>query len=232
MDNNVENTVETTVEETMEEVVEEVVVEKIPSDVLIKGGILPENPLLRLGLGICPAIAVTGYALNGLAMGAATACVLVLSSLVCALLGMVSSDKNRIAVSLIVTAAFTAVVQMLMKGWFPAWNEALGIFVPLIAVSSLLLNRATFAATHGVGMALADAIGMGVGYTCALTIIGIIREFFGHCTLFGLNILPAHCSPMVMVALPAGGFILVGVLMGIFNAILPKKIEKEEETPV
>ena len=192
-------------------------------------GIVSANPLLRLALGLCPALAVTTTALNGLGMGVATACTLVCTSIITFLLGRIVSEKGRIAVFLMVNAAFATVVQLVLKAGFPGLDAALGIYVPLIAVNCLLLSRAEFACDNGFGATFADAVGMGVGYICAMTVVGIVRELLGKGTLFGATVLPG--SPVLLMALPAGGFLAVGLLMGIFNAIVGKK-DKKEETPV
>ena len=192
-------------------------------------GIVSANPLLRLALGLCPALAVTTTAANGLGMGIATACALVCTSIITFLLGRIVSEKGRIAVFMMVSAAFATVAQLVLKAAFPALSAALGIYVPLIAVNCLLLSRAEFASENGFGATLADAIGMGIGYICAMTVVGIVRELLGQGTLFGAAVLPA--TPVVLMALPAGGFLAVGLLMGIFNAIVGKK-DKKEETPV
>ena len=196
---------------------------------IFRRGLLGENPLLRLALGLCPALAVTTTAMGALGMGIATACALVLSNLIVALLSGLVSEKGRLPLAVLVAAALATLVQMVLKGWFPALNAALGIFVPLIAVNCLLLNRAGFAAGNGPAAALADGIGMGLGYICAMTLLGVVRELIGHGTLFGAAILPAGCDPMVMVALPAGGFMVLGILMGIFNAVFKRRANEKED---
>ena len=194
-------------------------------------GLLNENPLFRLGLGICPALAVTTHAATGLAMGVATACALVCTSVVAALFGRFTNETGRLPVYLMIAACFATVADLILKANYPDLSASLGIFVPLIAVSCLLLSRAEYAGDHGFGATIGDALGMGVGYVIAMTVLGIVRELIGHGTVFGANVLPAACSPMVMMALPAGGFMALGLLMGICNAVLGKKDEKEG-TPV
>ena len=194
---------------------------------LLKDGVLGGNPLLRLGLGLCPALAVTTRAANGLGLGVATACVLVCTSLVASLLGKVVSEKGRLPVFLLVSALFATVARMILRGWFPALSESLGIYAPLIAVSCLILSRADFAAERGPASAVADAVGMGVGYICGMTLLGVLRELIGCGTIFGAAILPAGYEPMLMLVMPAGGFLALGILMGIFNAISAKNGKKE-----
>lgn len=189
-------------------------------------GILAGNPLFRLGLGLCPALAVTTCASTALGMGVATACVLLLSSLAAFALGKIASEKGAIATWIMVTACFATLAQFILKGWFPTLAADLGIFVPLIAVSSLLMSRADFAACHSFGTAMGDALGMGIGYIVAMTLVGVVREILGRGTLFGADLLPF--TPVPLAALPAGGFIVVGLLMGCWNALMTKKNGKEE----
>lgn len=191
------------------------------------GGILGENPLLRLGLGICPALAVTTRAGSALGMGIATACVLICTEAVVSLIRGALPEKGRLPVFMLVSALFATLARMVVKGWFPGLAEELGVFLPLIAVNCVILYRyETFAAENGVGAALMDGIGMGLGYTCALTVIGIVREVLGHGSCFGAA-LPACFEPMVLLALPAGGFMVLGIAMGIFNAVTQRNKRKE-----
>ncbi len=184
-----------------------------------KHGILGNNPLLRLGLGICPAVAVTTTALNGLGMGVATAGALLLTSFVMGLIGGALNEKARFAVTLILSAAFASVAQMVLRGWFPALNDSLGVFVPLIAVSSLILCGGSEAAGRGFGAAIADGLVMGIGYAVAMTLLGAVRELLGRGTAFGAAVLPAAYEPLLLAALPAGGLMLLGIAMGLYNAV-------------
>lgn len=188
-------------------------------------GLLRDNPLLCLALGVCPALAVTTYAVNGLALGVITCCVLVCATLVSCLLGKASSEKGQLALYMMVSAAFAAVADLIVKANFPELSAALGIFVPLTAVSSLVLSRAAFAVDNTVGEAVSDVLGMGIGYLCAMTVVGVVRELLAHGSVFGAAILPGGISSM---ALPAGGFLVLGVLMGVFKAIVGKKDEEED----
>ena len=194
---------------------------------LLRNGILGENPLLRLGLGLCPALAVTTRAANGLGLGIATACALVCTSVVAALLGRILSEKGRLPVFMLVSACFATLAQMVLKGWAPALSGALGLYAPLMAVSCLILSRANFAAERGFAAAVADAVGMGLGYICAMTLLGILRELIGCGTVFGRAVLPAGYEPMLLLVMPAGGFLALGLLMGIFNALSGKRGKKE-----
>lgn len=196
---------------------------------LFKDGVLGSNPLLRLGLGLCPALALATTALNGLCFGAAGACVLILTSLVMGLMSGVLSEKARMSVALVLGAGFATAVGMFVRAWFPQISESLTTMIPLIAVSSLLLGRAGgFAAENGAGAALADGLGMGVGYAAALTLIGAVRELLGHGTLFGAAILPASYQPLLLAVMPAGGLMIAGIAMGIANAIAGRRNEKED----
>lgn len=183
-----------------------------------KKGFLGNNPLFRLGLGVCPALAVTTTATNGLGMGVATACVLLLTCAVMGLIGGRIDGKARLAVTLTVSAAFSTVAQMVLRGWFPALNEALGVFVPLMAVSSLILCVGQNAES-GLGVTLLEGVKAAVGYAVAMTLIGVVRELLGHGSVFGAAVLPAGYEPLLLAILPAGGLMVVGLMMGAYNAL-------------
>ena len=190
---------------------------------LFAEGIFGSNPVLRLGLSLCPALAVTTTAMNGLGMGVATACALVCTVLVIALLARLIPDEGRIPIILVVSAAFATAAHMVLRWWQPELSKGLGMFVPLIAVNSLVLDRAELAARRGIAPALADGFGMGVGLVIAMTLIGAVRELIGKGSVFGLRILPEAYQPMAVILLPAGGLLVVGLLMGVFNALAGKK---------
>ena len=186
-------------------------------------GLWTGNPLLRLALGICPALAVTTRAVNGLGLGVATACVLVCTSLIMAIVGRFLTEKGRLPVTMLVSAAFAAVAGMVLKGWQGELYQSLGIFAPLMAVNTVILCRAgDYAAQKGVGAAIADSVGMGVGYILALTVLGIVRELIGSGAVFGARVLPAGYEPMLMAVMPAGGFLALGILMGFCNAVVAR----------
>ena len=187
------------------------------------------SPLLRLGLGICPAIAVTTTAVNGLAMGVATACALVCVTLIMSLLGKLLSGGGRLPVTLAVSALLATLVQMVLRSEFPAIDAALGVFVPLIAVNCLILCRADAAAEKGPGKALVDGVVMGIRYVLALTALGVVRELIGCGSVFGACVLGTGYEPMLLAVLPAGGFIVYGVILGIVNAIAGKRSGSGEE---
>ncbi len=188
-------------------------------------GIVKENPVLRLVLGTCPTLAVTTSAFNGIGMGVAATFVLVCSNIVISLLRRLIPDKVRLPAYIVVIAGFTTIVQMLLKAYVPAVNESLGLFLPLIVVNCIILGRAeAFASKNSVGLAALDGIGMGIGFTAALTLMGGIRELLGTGQLFGLpesGLLP----PIAIFVMPAGGFFVFGILIWATNK-LSKKFDK------
>ena len=190
-------------------------------------GIIPENPTFRLVLGTCPTLAVTSSALNGLGMGAAATFVLVCSNIAISLLRKFIPDQVRIPAFIVVICTFVTMVQLLMQAFLPSLYESLGIFIPLIVVNCIILARAeAFASKNGPVLSAADGLGMGIGFTLALTLIGTIRELIGSGSVFGFNLLGASYEPMLLIVLASGGFLTFGLLLGVFNLIV-KKIEKK-----
>ena len=190
-------------------------------------GIIPENPTFRLVLGTCPTLAVTTSALNGLGMGAAATFVLVCSNIAISLLRKFIPDQVRIPAFIVVICTFVTMVQLLMKAFLPALDESLGIFIPLIVVNCIILARAEAFASKNPPLASACAgLGMGIGFTLALTLIGSLRELIGSGSIFGQNIFGASYEPMLLIVLASGGFLTFGLLLGVFNLIV-KKIEKK-----
>ncbi|MFQ6091662.1 MAG: electron transport complex subunit RsxE [bacterium] len=189
-------------------------------------GIIDENPLLRLVLGMCPALAVTNEAKNGLAMGLATAAVLVGSNLVIAALRKLIPARVRIPVFIVVIASFVTIIDMTMHAFFLELHRVLGLFVPLIVVNCIILGRAeAFASKRPVVNSLFDGLGMGVGFTLALIVLGAVREIFGYGTIFGLRVLGPDYEPALIMILPPGAFLALGLLLGLMN-----KLTKKEET--
>jgi electron transport complex protein RnfE len=189
-------------------------------------GIWNENPIFRMVIGICSALAVTTAANNGIAMGLALTFVLTCSSILISLLRNVIPAKVRIPCYIIVVATFTTVVDLFMKAYFPALYEVMGIFIPLIVVNCIVLARAeAFASKVGVARATADALGMGLGYTWAITLISMIRELLGAGTLFGYRVMWAGFTPWVSAILPPGAFIVMGILVGLINMITRKTVK-------
>ena len=181
-------------------------------------GILSENPTFRLVLGTCPTMAVTTSATNGIGMGAAATFVLVGSNVVISLLRNFIPDKIRIPAFIVVICTFVTMVQMFMQAFLPSLYSSLGIFLPLIVVNCIILARAeAFASKNTVLHSAADGIGMGVGFTLALTLIGSIREILGNGTIFGNSVFGPSYQPMLLLILPAGGFIVFGLLLALFK---------------
>ncbi len=185
-------------------------------------GIFKENPTFALVLGMCPTLATTTSAINGMSMGLATMFVLVCSNVVISLLKNLIPDKVRIPAFIVVIATFVTIVEMLMKAYTPAIYDVLGLFIPLIVVNCIVLGRAeAFAAKNSVGLSALDGIGMGLGFTLSLTIIGCIRELIGTGSCFGLNIFPDSYGMLLFVLAP-GAFIVLGLLMGLFQKYVKK----------
>jgi electron transport complex protein RnfE len=179
-------------------------------------GVIRENPVFVLLLGCCPTLGVTSSAVNGLGMGAATAFVLIMSNLVISLVKNVIPDKVRIPAFIVIIAAFVTIVQLLMAAYTPALNEQLGLFIPLIVVNCIVLGRAeAFASRNTMFSSMLDGLGMGVGFTLALVLLGTIREFFGNLSFFGYKFLEA--DGMLVFILAPGAFITLGFIIAIMN---------------
>lgn len=193
---------------------------------VLTAGLLRENPTLRLVLGTCPTLAITTAAINGIGMGVAATLVLIGSNLVISLLRNVIPDRIRIPAFITIIAGFVSVVQMLVKAFLPEIDKALGIYLPLIVVNCIILARAEmFASKNGPLLSVLDAIGMGAGFTAALTVIGTIRELIGAGTFFGLTT-PLSANPMLIMILPPGGFFVFGITVAITNALAKKRGKK------
>ncbi|MBR0156143.1 MAG: electron transport complex subunit E [Clostridia bacterium] len=200
-------------------------------------GLLNENPTFRLVLGTCPTIAITTQAMNGIGMGLAATFVLIGSNIVISLLRNFIPDKVRIPAFIVIICMFVTAVQMLMQAFVPALYASLGIFIPLIVVNCIILARAeAFASKNSVFYSALDGLGMGLGFTVAITIIGAIRELVGSGTIFGAQLFGEGFEPMLIAALAPGGFIVFGLVLGFVNFITRKgsehahdEEEKEEE---
>lgn len=183
-------------------------------------GIWKENAVFKLLLGLCPVLAVTTSAENGLGMGLATAFVLVCSNAVVALLRKIIPDKVRIPAFILIIATFVTVVQLVMEAWAYDLFQALGIFIPLIVCNCLILGRAeAFASKHPVSHAVADGLGMGAGFTLVLFILGGIREVFGAGAILGFTLFGAEYQPVLLMILPPGAFITLGLLLALMNRV-------------
>ncbi|KAA6303106.1 MAG: Electron transport complex subunit RnfE [Candidatus Ordinivivax streblomastigis] len=189
---------------------------------IVTNGILNENPTFVLLLGMCPTLGTTSSALNGLAMGLATAFVLICSNSAISALKNVIPDQVRIPAFVVVIAAFVTVVQMVMEAYIPALYESLGLFIPLIVVNCIVLGRAeAFAAKHKIFPSFLDGLGIGLGFTLGLTLLGTVREFLGTGKLFSLSIYPENYGALLFVLAP-GAFIALGFLIAIINKLKNK----------
>ncbi|MBR1525331.1 MAG: electron transport complex subunit E [Prevotella sp.] len=185
-------------------------------DILLNG-ILKENPTFVLLLGMCPTLATTTSAINGISMGLATMFVLICSNFVISLIKNLTPDKVRIPVFIVVIATFVTILQMLLAAYLPSINAALGIYIPLIVVNCIILGRAeAFACKNSPFDSILDGIGCGIGFTFALTLLGMVRELLGNGTLFGISILPETTNILLFV-LPPGAFITLGYIIAILN---------------
>lgn len=184
----------------------------------IKKSVWAENAVFRLLLGLCPALAVTTSAENGLGMGLATTFVLVCSNIVVSSLRKVIPPKVRIPSFIVVIASFVTIVQLCMEAYFYDLHKALGIFIPLIVVNCLILGRAeAFASKNKFIPAVIDGVGMGIGFTLALFVLGAVRELFGSGTLLGISVFGAGYQPLLLMILPPGAFIAMGFLLAAMN---------------
>ena len=187
-------------------------------------GIIKENPVLVLLLGMCPTLAVTSSAINGVGMGLAATVVLVGSNFVISLLKNLIPDKVRIPVFIVVIASFVTIIDLTMEAYTPDLHKQLGIFIPLIVVNCIILGRAeAFASRNGLAAAVVDGIVMGAGFTIALAVLGSIREILGAGSIFGWQFLSADASTILLFILPPGAFIALGFLIALINNFTKKK---------
>ncbi|MCF0200243.1 MAG: electron transport complex subunit E [Bacteroidales bacterium] len=186
---------------------------------ILTKGLIKENPTLVLLLGCCPTLATTTSAINGMSMGLATTFVLVLSNVFISLLKNFIPDKVRIPCYIVVIASFVTVVQLVMQAFVPSIYETLGLFIPLIVVNCIVLGRAeAFASKNTVWPSFLDGLGMGLGFTLSLTVLGCVRELLGNGSIFNLAILPETAKILVFV-LPPGAFIVLGYVIAIVNKL-------------
>lgn len=187
-------------------------------------GLLFENPTFVLFLGMCPTLAVTTSASNGLGMGISTMVVLVFSNIFISLLRKFIPDKVRIAAYVVIIASFVTIVEMLLKAYALSISNSLGIYIPLIVVNCIILGRAeAFASKNNLLSSAIDGVGMGLGFTCSLTLIGAVREILGNGSLFGMSIFGAGFKPVSIMILPPGAFLTLGILLAIINLIRTRK---------
>ena len=188
----------------------------------VLNGILRENPVFALVLGMCPTLATTTSAINGMSMGLATTFVLICSNVVISLLKNLIPDKVRIPAFIVVIATFVTMVQLLIQVYVPAVYDKLGLFIPLIVVNCIVLGRAeAFAAKNTVGLSALDGLGMGLGFSLALTLIGAVRELLGTGCIFGMNLYSETYGMLIFVLAP-GAFIVLGYLMALVQKLLKK----------
>lgn len=201
-------------------------------------GIYKENPVFRLALGLCPVLATSSSIENAIGMGAATTFVLISSNTLVSILmgsfkkifdkeGMRDIDNIRIPIFIVIIASFVTIVDLTMQAYFPALSESLGIFIPLIVVNCIILGRAEgYASKNGVFSSIIDAIGMGLGFTFALIAIAFFREALGNGTLLGINLFGGNFEPVILMILPPGAFLVVGLYLGFFNWLDERKAGK------
>ena len=191
---------------------------------IFMNGILDENPTFRLVLGMCPTLAITYRASNGVGMGLATTFVLVFSNLVISLLRRMIPERIRIPMFIIIIATFVTIVEMVMHAFLPELYETLGVFISLIVVNCIIFARAeAFAFKNPPLKSALDGLGMGLGFTLAITIVATIRELLGSGTVFGRQLMPPGYEPMAFAVSPAGGFVILGLTLAVVNRLTRRK---------
>ena len=189
---------------------------------IVLNGLIKENPTFVLLLGMCPTLGTTTSAINGMGMGLATTFVLICSNVVISLVKNLIPDKVRIPAFIVIIATFVSIIEMCMQAYVPDLYESLGLFIPLIVVNCIVLGRAeSFAATNNPFDSLLDGLGMGLGFTLALTLLGAIRELLGTGKIFNLTCFPDHYGSLVFVLAP-GGFLVLGFLIALINRLKTK----------
>lgn len=191
-------------------------------------GVVTENPTFRLVLGMCPTLAISTAVSQGIGMGLATTFVLVFSNLVISLLRNTIPEKVRIPSFVVVIATFVTIVDLLMKAYVPSLSQSLGVYIPLIVVNCIIFARAeSFAFKNPPLASLADGLGMGLGFTLAISLLSAVREVIGSGTFLGVQVMPAAYHPMAIVVRPPGGFVMLGLLLLTVNAIV-KAVDKRK----
>ena len=191
-------------------------------------GLIKENPTLILMLGMCPTLAVSTRAMNGIGMGLSTTAVLILSNLVISLLRKVIADQVRLPSYIVIVASLVTVTELLIEAYLPSVYDALGIYIPLIVVNCIILGRAeAYANKHTPGLSVMDGLGMGLGFTVALTLAGLLREFLGNGSAFGYRVLPESVEPIGIFVQPPGAFLVIAFFIIIMNAIGIKTRQKK-----
>lgn len=181
-------------------------------------GLIKENPTFILMLGLCPTLAVTTSASNAIGMGLSSTAVLIMSNLLISLLRNIIPDKVRMPSYIVIVASFVTIVQFLLQGYVPAIYDSLGIYIPLIVVNCIILGRAeAYANKHSVGLSVMDGIGMGLGFTVGLLLIGMFREILGNGTIFNIQVMPKSYEPAIIFILAPGAFFVLAVLTALQN---------------
>lgn len=195
---------------------------------ILNNGIINENPIFVQVLGMCPTLAVTTSAVNGLGMGLATTAVLTMSNIAISMLRKFIPSKIRIPAFIVVIATFVTIVGMLLKAYMPALDKSLGIFIPLIVVNCIILARAeSFASKNNSFKAAADGVGMGLGFALSLTMLGAVRELFGAGSVFGISLLGEAFKPAIIMILPPGAFLALGLMLAVFQKVQYAKKDKK-----
>ncbi len=193
----------------------------------LKCGMITENPTFVQMLGMCPTMAVTTSAVNGLGMGLTTTVILILSNMMISALRNAIPDKVRIPAYIVIVASFVTIVQFLLEGFVPSLYDSLGIYIPLIVVNCIILGRAeSYASKNNIWLSMFDGIGMGLGFTVGLTLIGIFRELFGNGTVFGIRIMPGSYEPVTILILAPGAFFVLACLIAVQNKVRSSKAKK------
>ena len=193
----------------------------------LKRGIITENPILVLVLGMCPTLATTSSMATAVGMGVAATVVLICSNIFISLLRKIIPDKVRIAAYIVVIATFVTIVEMIVHAFFPELYDMLGVYLALITVNCIILGRAEmYASKNPVLLSALDGVGMGVGFTAAMLLMGMIRELLGTGCLFGVSVLPSFYTPITVFILPAGGFFVFGLLISLANKLQGEKKAK------
>lgn len=193
-------------------------------------GLIKENPTFVLMLGMCPTLAVTTSAINGIGMGLSTTVVLILSNMLISMLRKIIPDSVRMPAFIVIVASFVTMVQFLMEGFVPSLYDSLGIYIPLIVVNCIILGRAeSYASKNPVLPSIFDGIGMGLGFTVGLTAIGVVRELIGSGKVFGFSVLPSSYEPISIFILAPGAFFVLAVLTAIQNKVKAGKQEKVQK---
>lgn len=190
----------------------------------LREGLVTNNPIFVQFLGMCSALAITTSVTNAIGMGLSVTAVLICSNLLISLLRRVIMPQVRIAAFIVIISGFVTAVELLIKAYLPALDKSLGLFIPLIVVNCIILARAeAFASKNGVVSSMLDGLGMGLGFTCALTIISTVREFFGSGSILGIQIYGKTISPMAIIGMPPGGFIVLGILIALINYLVSRR---------